>query len=133
VVEPDDPTADLAVLFTHNEGYRYARASGGRGYAVPYCGRARSTMCGHATLAVARWAVDSGRFPADRPRTAQAEVALRLQCPCGTVAAYVAAHGAARFVSVPSFAVALEVPIQLADGRRSAPTTRALLTRSTVP
>jgi proline racemase len=41
LVEPDHPDADLAVLFMHNEGF--------------------STMCGHATIALARWAVDSGR------------------------------------------------------------------------
>ena len=38
---PIRPSADLAVLFMHNEGYR--------------------TMCGHAVIALGRWAVDSGR------------------------------------------------------------------------
>ena len=57
-VIPTEPTradADLAVLFTHNEGY--------------------STMCGHATIAVARWAVESGRVPAR----------FRLEVPCGVI------------------------------------------------
>src|SRR5689334_3244867 len=40
-VEPDAPGADLAVLFMHNEGY--------------------STMCGHATIALGRWAIETGR------------------------------------------------------------------------
>src|SRR3546814_1788986 len=35
---PSLPGADLAVLFTHQEGY--------------------STMCGHATIALGRWAVE---------------------------------------------------------------------------
>jgi proline racemase len=35
-VEPDHPEAHLAVLFIHNEGY--------------------STMCGHAVIALGRWA-----------------------------------------------------------------------------
>ena len=48
LVEPDHPEADLAVLFMHNEGY--------------------STMCGHATIALARWAVDSGRVKRQRAR-----------------------------------------------------------------
>jgi proline racemase len=42
-VQPDHPEADLAVLFIHNEGY--------------------STMCGHAVIALGRWAVDSGLCP----------------------------------------------------------------------
>jgi len=46
-VEPDDPEADLAVLFMHNEGY--------------------STMCGHATIALGRWAVDTGLVEAQAP------------------------------------------------------------------
>ena len=79
LVEPDHPEADLAVLFMHNEGY--------------------STMCGHATIALARWAVDSGRVKGPT---------VRLQCPCGLVVATVAADGWVRFESVPSFAYALD-------------------------
>jgi trans-L-3-hydroxyproline dehydratase len=83
LVEPDHPEADLAVLFMHNEGY--------------------STMCGHATIALARWAVESGRVKGP---------IVRLQCPCGLVVANVAPdgpdRGAVRFESVPSFAYALD-------------------------
>ena len=61
-VEPDLPEADLAVLFIHNEGY--------------------STMCGHAVIALARWAVDSGRVARREPETHVA-----IQCPCGLVQA----------------------------------------------
>jgi proline racemase len=81
LVEPDHPEADLAVLFMHNEGY--------------------STMCGHATIALARWAVDSGRVARREPATI-----VRLQCPCGLVTASVAADGTVRFESVPAFAAA---------------------------
>ena len=83
LVEPDHPEADLAVLFMHNEGY--------------------STMCGHATIALARWAVDSGRVARQEPETT-----VRLQCPCGLVTARVAADGMVRFSSVPAFAHALD-------------------------
>lgn len=83
LVEPDHPEADLAVLFMHNEGY--------------------STMCGHATVALARWAVDSGRVGRQQPETI-----VRLQCPCGLVTARVAADGMVRFESVPAFAYALD-------------------------
>jgi proline racemase len=79
LVEPDHPEADLAVLFMHNEGY--------------------STMCGHATIALVRWAVESGRVKGPT---------VRLQCPCGLVIATVAADGSVRFESVPSFAYALD-------------------------
>lgn len=83
LVEPDHPEADLAVLFMHNEGY--------------------STMCGHATIALARWAVESGRVAKTTPETI-----VRLQCPCGLVVARVAADGTVRFESVPAFAYALD-------------------------
>jgi proline racemase len=83
LVEPDHPEADLAVLFMHNEGF--------------------STMCGHATIAVARWAVESGRVARQQPETV-----VRLQCPCGLVVARVAADGGVRFESVPAFAYALD-------------------------
>src|SRR5262245_66311149 len=59
-VEPDLSEADLAVLFMHNEGY--------------------STMCGHAVIALGRWAVDTGRVAKRAPET-QANI----QCPCGLV------------------------------------------------
>jgi trans-L-3-hydroxyproline dehydratase len=83
LVEPDHPEADLAVLFMHNEGY--------------------STMCGHATIALARWAVESGRVKKQSPETV-----VKLQCPCGLVVAHVADNGTVRFESVPSFAYALD-------------------------
>ena len=79
LVEPDHPEADLAVLFMHNEGY--------------------STMCGHATIALARWAVESGRVKGP---------VVRLQCPCGLVVASVANDGWVCFESVPSFVYALD-------------------------
>jgi trans-L-3-hydroxyproline dehydratase len=88
LVEPDHPEADLAVLFMHNEGY--------------------STMCGHATIALARWAVDSGRVARREPETPNSETIVRLQCPCGLVTARVAADGTVRFESVPAFAYALD-------------------------
>jgi len=83
LVEPDHPEADLAVLFMHNEGF--------------------STMCGHATIALARWAVDSGRVARREPETI-----VRLQCPCGLVTAKVAADSTVHFESVPAFAYALD-------------------------
>jgi proline racemase len=87
-VEPDLPGADLAVLFMHNEGY--------------------STMCGHAVIALGRWAVDSGRVARAEP-----ESRIAIQCPCGLVEARVAVDGAVRFASVPAFGFALDAAIEL--------------------
>jgi trans-L-3-hydroxyproline dehydratase len=89
-VAPSLPGADIAVLFMHNEGY--------------------STMCGHAVIALGRWAVDTGRVTAREPET---EVAI--ECPCGLVRARVevkgGATGAVRFESVPAYAFALDAPV----------------------
>src|SRR5690606_18042307 len=92
LVEPDHPEADLGVLFLHGQGY--------------------STMCGHAIIALGRWAVDSGRVAAREPETTVA-----IQAPCGLVRARVQVFteggvrktGAVSFRSVPSFAFAREV------------------------
>lgn len=81
LVEPDLPEADLAVLFLHNEGY--------------------STMCGHAVIALGRYAIDRGLVARREPFTKVA-----MQCPCGLVEAFVeTATGTVRFTSVPAFAL----------------------------
>jgi proline racemase len=83
---PCRPDADLAVLFTHQEGY--------------------STMCGHATIAIGRWAVDTGRVPVENGRAS-----FGLEAPCGLVRVEVEKddHGAlVSFESVESFASHLD-------------------------
>ncbi|MEQ8354336.1 MAG: proline racemase family protein [Kiloniellaceae bacterium] len=98
LVEPDDPAADLAVLFLHGEGY--------------------ATLCGHAVMALGRWAVDSGLVEAREPET---EVAI--QTPSGLVRARVAVEnaaagrktGAVSFRSVPAFVFAREVLVDTAE------------------
>jgi len=87
-VEPDLPGADMAVLFMHNEGY--------------------STMCGHATIALGRYAVDRGIVA-----RGSTETILNLQCPCGLVRVRVAADGAVTFESVPAFAFALDATVEV--------------------
>ncbi len=85
LVEPDLPGADMAVLFMHNEGY--------------------STMCGHAVIALGRYAVDKGLVAAVEPVTI-----VNIECPCGLVVADVEVAdgkaGAVSFESVPSFLLA---------------------------
>jgi trans-L-3-hydroxyproline dehydratase len=91
-VAPDHPDADLAVLFMHNSGW--------------------STMCGHAVIALGRWAIDQGLISADGD-TAR----VNIQCPCGLVSADVALSGPdagqVTFESVPAFAAALDQTISL--------------------
>jgi trans-L-3-hydroxyproline dehydratase len=93
LVEPCVPDADLAVLFLHNEGY--------------------STMCGHAVIALGRYAVDQRLVQPEEPVTR-----VRIECPCGVVEAAVEVRdGVAErvsFESVPAFlfadGVRVEVP-----------------------
>lgn len=89
LVPPDDEGADLGVLFWHKDGY--------------------STACGHGTIALGAWAVQSGRVAA--PRDGEAEVAIDV--PSGRVVAVVRrAAGEVRsvtFRNVPSFVVARDV------------------------
>ncbi|HSI17949.1 MAG TPA: proline racemase family protein, partial [Sphingomonas sp.] len=91
-VAPTHPGADLAVLFTHQEGY--------------------STMCGHATIAIGRWAVDTGRVALTDGRARFA-----LEAPCGVVQVEVDATGddapLVTFESVESFAGALDRRIEV--------------------
>jgi len=94
LVEPDHPDADLAVLFMHNEGY--------------------STMCGHAVIALGRYAIDTGLVPATGTETKVA-----IQCPCGLVEASVqlagGKPGAVSFRSVPAFALHLSRVVETRD------------------
>jgi proline racemase len=93
LVEPDLPGADLAVLFMHNEGY--------------------STMCGHAVIALGRYAVDEGLVPPREPMTR-----VNIECPCGMVVASVNVRngraGAVSFDSVPAFLHARDVAVDVA-------------------
>jgi proline racemase len=86
LVPPDNEGADFGVLFWHKDGY--------------------STACGHGTIAVAAWAVESGRVPA--PDDGDAEVTIDV--PSGRVVATVRRHAGAiesvAFRNVPSFVIA---------------------------
>jgi proline racemase len=86
LVEPDDAGADLGVLFWHKDGY--------------------STACGHGTIALGAWAVESGLVAA--PRDGSVDVVIDV--PSGRVVARVAMAGGAvasvGFRNVPAFVVA---------------------------
>uniref|UniRef100_F7E1J8 trans-L-3-hydroxyproline dehydratase n=1 Tax=Macaca mulatta TaxID=9544 RepID=F7E1J8_MACMU len=88
--------AHLGVLFLHNEGY--------------------SSMCGHAVLALGRFALDFGLVPAPAAGTREARV--NIHCPCGLVTAFVAcedgrSHGPVRFHSVPAFVLATDLMVDV--------------------
>lgn len=91
LVEPTLPDADMAVLFMHNEGY--------------------STMCGHAVVALGRFAVDEGIVAAVEPLTR-----VGIECPCGLVIASVEVAdgraGAVSFESVPAFLFAGDLELE---------------------
>lgn len=107
-----DETADIGVLFATNDGY--------------------STMCGHATIALGRFLVDTHDlkvFPRRNMLKFDSQsktVQLRLHCPCGVVLVTVPTNEDGSksdvsrnvsFISVDSFATGLsiEVPIPQKD------------------
>jgi proline racemase len=97
LVEPDLPGADLAVLFMHNEGY--------------------STMCGHAIIALGRYAVDQGLVAPEGDRAI-----VNIECPCGMVRADVSIRDGkaadVSFESVPSFLFARDQQLTLENRGR---------------
>jgi proline racemase len=99
LVPPDDPRADLGVLFWHKDGF--------------------STACGHGTIALGVWAVDTHVVAA--PENGAVDVVIDV--PSGRVIARV--HRAAGrtvavdFVNVPSWVVAREQPVKTSRGEAS--------------
>ncbi|XP_003472411.1 trans-3-hydroxy-L-proline dehydratase [Cavia porcellus] len=96
LVRSELPDAHLGVLFMHNAGY--------------------SSMCGHAVLALGRFAVDFGLLSA--PPAGAREVQVNIHCPCGLVAAFVACEsgrscGPVRFHSVPAFLLASDLTVDV--------------------
>ncbi|MFV6026639.1 proline racemase family protein [Streptomyces sp. NPDC056264] len=96
VVPPDDDGAHFGVLFWHKDGY--------------------STACGHGTMALGAWAVDTGRVPAPD----DGDVPVRIDVPSGRVTATV--HRAdgrttgVTFRNVPTRVVARAVKVGTAFG-----------------
>jgi len=64
-------------------------------------------MCGHATIALGRYAIDHGIVKGVSPETI-----VKIQCPCGLVTARVEYQngktGAVKFESVPCFVFAAD-------------------------
>ena len=89
IVPPDDAGADLGVLFWHKDGF--------------------STACGHGTIALGVWAVETGRVAA--PDDGSVDVVIDV--PSGRVTARVHREQgrvvAVDFVNVPSYVIANDV------------------------
>jgi proline racemase/trans-L-3-hydroxyproline dehydratase len=97
VVEPDDEGAELGVLFWHKDGF--------------------STACGHGTIALGAWLVESGRVAAP----ADGEVPIAIDVPSGRVGSRVRMQGGAvasvTFRNVPAYVIARGVEVETARGR----------------
>ena len=100
VVEPDDDGADLGVVFFHNAGY--------------------STACGHGTIALVTWALESGRLDGE-----EGERRVVVDVPSGRLETVALVQNgrvsSVRFRNVPSYveATGLEaagVPVDVAFG-----------------
>ena len=90
IVPPNDDGADFGVLFWHKDGY--------------------STACGHGTIALGAWAVETGRVEAP----ADGDVDVTIDAPSGRVVARVTTRDGqverVGFRNVPSYVVARDVP-----------------------
>jgi proline racemase len=98
VTPPDDANGDLGVVFFHNEGY--------------------STACGHGTIALVTWAIDTGRVPVE---DGVDEVDVTVDVPSGRLACHARLDEAGRveavrFRNVPSFVLARDVEVETSRG-----------------
>jgi proline racemase len=96
LVPPDDDGADLGVLFWHKDGY--------------------STACGHGTIALGVWAVETGQV--DAKPDGDSDVVIDV--PSGRVTARVTCRGGVvegvAFRSVPSYVLARGVDVTTTRG-----------------
>jgi trans-L-3-hydroxyproline dehydratase len=91
IITPSE-VADFGVVFMHNEGY--------------------STMCGHATIAITKLAIEAGWVDAREPETR-----MLMEVPCGIITAYASIKKgqveSMRFENVPSYVVNLDLEIDI--------------------
>ena len=91
ITPPDDDGADFGVLFWHKDGF--------------------STACGHGTIALGAWAIETGRVPIDPSGT----TGVVIDVPSGRVTARVHTEDhtvvSVDFVNVASYVLHTEVPV----------------------
>ena len=87
VTEPEDEGADLGVVFFHNAGY--------------------STACGHGTIALVTWALESGRLDAEALPREAGEIRVVVDVPSGRLPTWARLQDgrvrSVRFRNVPAF------------------------------
>jgi proline racemase len=97
---PDDDGADFGVLFWHKDGF--------------------STACGHGTIALGAWAVESGKVDA----APDGDTDVVIDVPSGRVTARVTCRDGAvqrvAFVNVPAYPIARDVPVTTSRGEITA-------------
>ncbi len=91
LVEPENKDSDFGVIFMHNEGY--------------------STMCGHATIAITKLAVELAWVEVTKPITN-----IKIDAPCGQLDSFASIDEngnvtSVSFKCVPSFVIALNEEI----------------------
>lgn len=95
VTEPEDAGADLGVVFFHNDGY--------------------STACGHGTIALVTWALESGRIARDGE-----EMTVTVDVPSGRLPTVAKIEDDkvvwVRFRNVPSFVHSTDLKIETSAG-----------------
>lgn len=95
VTPPDDAGGDLGVVFFHKDGY--------------------STACGHGTIALVTWAIESGLVPAGEPSRR-----VVVDAPSGRIEADAEIRdgrvAAVSFVNVPSYVSGRHLAVQLSRG-----------------
>lgn len=97
LLPPERADSDFSVLFMHNAGY--------------------STMCGHATLALAKLAAELHWI-----NLSEGINTMRIDAPCGQLITYVEVQNgkicACAFDNVPSFVIGLDLKTTLRDGQQ---------------
>lgn len=92
IVPPNDEGADFGIIFLHNEGY--------------------STMCGHATIAITKLAVELEWVTVD-----PIETKVVIDAPCGRLESFAMMKDGqvdkVKFHCVPSFVVALDEKVDV--------------------
>jgi proline racemase len=95
ITPPDDRDADLGVVFFHRDGF--------------------STACGHGTIALVTWAIESGLIEATGPTHR-----VVVDAPSGRIEAMAEVDGnrvtAVTITNVPSYVSARSIPVQLTSG-----------------
>ncbi|MDP6061946.1 MAG: proline racemase family protein [Acidimicrobiales bacterium] len=96
VVPPDDLDGDLGIVFFHKDGF--------------------STACGHGTIAIVTWAIDTGLITADGDT-----VDVVVDVPSGRLPTVAGLDGgrvsSVRFQNVPSYVSTMALDVQTSIGR----------------